>query len=418
MPKTPSRGYAYPTTSSPATVPADLQVPLEQIDADMQTLVDKVGRTLQINPDGTLPTAAEQRVKELIASTSPDLTGYATDASVDQKLAAFGQDSPSVQVGGARPASGWWVDTGAGIVVAASVPVLDDATDTLTWVEREGVEYRIDGALVTSPWRGPEHDATVTVTASAAPGYELSGGPQSWTFEFHSSVESGVYGPMVLADGAILYAPMDDESFPLRWEGPAASFNAGGIVPGSAGGVLRSRGIGAEDYSVAIPGGTGSGLTTSATQLFRASGVAINAGATPWAVELIFSPELSPIAEDSVVIGMGGYLFRWDTSQGLHPYGINSTPGAGYISLPAGERAIIAWVADGTHQIAYLNGIEVGRKVAGAGGGLSPYLGGAGRPLFNHPAGLKGNFAGFAVWSQSIPTPAQILAHARAAGLA
>lgn len=39
---TPNRGYVYPSTSSPATVPADLQVPLEQIDADMQGLADRV----------------------------------------------------------------------------------------------------------------------------------------------------------------------------------------------------------------------------------------------------------------------------------------------------------------------------------------------------------------------------------------
>ena len=42
MPATPSRGYTYPLTSSPATVPADLRVPLEQIDADVQDLADRV----------------------------------------------------------------------------------------------------------------------------------------------------------------------------------------------------------------------------------------------------------------------------------------------------------------------------------------------------------------------------------------
>ena len=39
---TPNRGYVYPTTSSPAKVPADLRMPLEQIDADMQDLEDRV----------------------------------------------------------------------------------------------------------------------------------------------------------------------------------------------------------------------------------------------------------------------------------------------------------------------------------------------------------------------------------------
>ena len=48
MPSTPSRGYTYPTTSSPATVPADLRVPLEQIDADMQHLEDLVSARDQV----------------------------------------------------------------------------------------------------------------------------------------------------------------------------------------------------------------------------------------------------------------------------------------------------------------------------------------------------------------------------------
>ena len=48
MPSTPSRGYTYPTTSSPATVPADLRVPLEQIDADMQGLEDRVSAREQV----------------------------------------------------------------------------------------------------------------------------------------------------------------------------------------------------------------------------------------------------------------------------------------------------------------------------------------------------------------------------------
>ena len=65
MPSTPSRGYTYPTTSSPATVPADLRVPLEQIDADVQTLVDEVGEMVSLNPDGTLPEAAEQQVEAI-----------------------------------------------------------------------------------------------------------------------------------------------------------------------------------------------------------------------------------------------------------------------------------------------------------------------------------------------------------------
>ncbi|WP_138983772.1 fibronectin type III domain-containing protein [Brachybacterium paraconglomeratum] len=63
MPSTPSRGYTYPTTSSPATVPADLRVPLEQIDADVQTLTDQMEGAVRLEEDGSLPVEVESRVE-------------------------------------------------------------------------------------------------------------------------------------------------------------------------------------------------------------------------------------------------------------------------------------------------------------------------------------------------------------------
>ena len=72
MANTPNRGYVYPTTTSPATVPADLQAPLEQIDADVQEITDLVGgfdgridSIVGLNPDGTLPDAAEAQVEAI-----------------------------------------------------------------------------------------------------------------------------------------------------------------------------------------------------------------------------------------------------------------------------------------------------------------------------------------------------------------
>ena len=65
MPSTPSRGYTYPTASSPATVPADLQVPLEQIDADVQTLTDQMEGAVRLEEDGSLPDPVESRVEAI-----------------------------------------------------------------------------------------------------------------------------------------------------------------------------------------------------------------------------------------------------------------------------------------------------------------------------------------------------------------
>lgn len=82
---TPNRGYVYPTTTSPATVPADLQAPLEQIDADVQTLVDEAAAKVGLNADGTAPPALEAQVRALISAeaTSPDLSAYSTTAEVE-----------------------------------------------------------------------------------------------------------------------------------------------------------------------------------------------------------------------------------------------------------------------------------------------------------------------------------------------
>lgn len=42
MPTTPNRGYPYPATTAPATVPADLEKALSRVDADVQSLVDNL----------------------------------------------------------------------------------------------------------------------------------------------------------------------------------------------------------------------------------------------------------------------------------------------------------------------------------------------------------------------------------------
>ena len=48
MPATTNRSYVYPSGTSPATVPSDMQVFLAQIDADVQELRDRVEAREQI----------------------------------------------------------------------------------------------------------------------------------------------------------------------------------------------------------------------------------------------------------------------------------------------------------------------------------------------------------------------------------
>lgn len=48
---TPNRGYPIPTTSAPATVPADLEGALNQVDADVQATIDRVGEVETVAQD-------------------------------------------------------------------------------------------------------------------------------------------------------------------------------------------------------------------------------------------------------------------------------------------------------------------------------------------------------------------------------
>ena len=71
MANTPNRGYTYPTDTDPATVPDDLAIPLTQIDADVQTLVDESAAKVGLNPDGTAPPVLEAQIVSIAQENGP-----------------------------------------------------------------------------------------------------------------------------------------------------------------------------------------------------------------------------------------------------------------------------------------------------------------------------------------------------------
>lgn len=208
---TPNRGYVYPATSSPATVPADLRAPLEQVDADMQTLVDELGEMVSLNPDGTLPEAAEQQV-EAIARENGTPPGsipiFSTLAEAQAwELANPGRVALTTE---APPDPGAWV---------AAAPAFDLVTGRIAIPSDAGATYTINGAPVSAGSHPVEVPSTVTVAAVAKAGYTLAGQTE-WVQAFEEYVDP--YTAAALALNPQHYFAFDDGALPPRDRGTAA----------------------------------------------------------------------------------------------------------------------------------------------------------------------------------------------------
>lgn len=208
---TPNRGYVYPATSSPATVPADLRAPLEQVDADVQTLVDELGEMVSLNPDGTLPDAAEQQV-EVIAREHGTPPGSIPIFSTLTEAQAWELANPGrvALTTEAPPDPGAWV---------AAAPAFDLATGRVTIPSDAGATYTINGAPVSAGSHPVEVPSTVTVAAVAKAGYTLAGQTE-WVQAFEEYVDP--YTAAALALGPQHYFAFDDGALPPRDRGTAA----------------------------------------------------------------------------------------------------------------------------------------------------------------------------------------------------
>lgn len=229
---TPNRGYVYPATSSPATVPADLRALLEQVDADVQTLVDELGEMVSLNPDGTLPDAAEQQVEAIAREhgTPPgSIPIFSTLAEAQAwELANPGRVALTTET---PPDPGAWV---------AAAPAFDLVTGRVAIPSDAGATYTINGAPVSAGSHSVEVPSTVVVAAVAKAGYTLAGQTE-WVQAFEEYVDP--YTAAALALAPQHYFAFDDGGLPPRDRGSAAGagFSAAGVnVNGPAIGVGSS----------------------------------------------------------------------------------------------------------------------------------------------------------------------------------
>ena len=209
MPSTPSRGYTYPTTSSPATVPADLRVPLEQVDADVQTITDELaGRPTHPEVLAVAEAVAAAAVAdvELTAETVARAAGH---------VLHVGEIPPASDTMYGVPVV--WIDTRSRSAWHPAAPGFDLTGRTFTIPTDEGATYYLDGALVpagTYPVVVPEGGETV-VTVSAAPvaGYTFAeSATAGWQVTYEDVVPA--YDVAALAGRVPEYYYRLDDAFP------------------------------------------------------------------------------------------------------------------------------------------------------------------------------------------------------------
>lgn len=329
MANTPNRGYVYPTTTSPATVPADLQAPLEQIDADVQEITDLVGgfdgridSIVGLNPDGTLPDAAEAQV-EAIAQENGTPPGsipiFATLAEAQfWELAHPGRSALTTE---APPDPGAW---------QAARPLFNQVGRSVTIPNDAGATYQIDGAtvsgtvLVTPP-------VTVTVVAVARPGHVLAGDTE-WSFDFVEVLSA--YDAAAMNLDPQFYYRLDEGSAPWENRGSGSLELAGTSA-------TQVAGIGGFAFSTS--GEIRLRSTPAATAFSLAVIVKTDGSAR------IFNPWTPPL---------GIEMYRLPTETRARVSGPSQTPSDAFLPVETGERVehyALTW--DGTTTTAYRNGV-------------------------------------------------------------
>lgn len=236
---TPNRGYPYPTENNPATVPADLERALDQVDADVQTLVDQgqsvvgdvaetTGRVgvlesglsalsdevdgiVGLNADGTAPQALESQIEQIakdFGSPAASIPIFPTLAQA-QSWEAANPGRPALTTE-APPDPGAW---------EATAPTFDLVSGRVTIPSDAGATYTIDGVAKAAGSHAVTVPSTVTVAATAKPGYTLAGQTE-WVQQFEEYVDP--YTAAALALNPQHYFVFDDGALPPRDRGSAA----------------------------------------------------------------------------------------------------------------------------------------------------------------------------------------------------
>ena len=305
----------------------------------------------------------------------------------------------------------------APVAVTPTAPTASDTADTYTIPSMTGVEYLVGGVVkAAGTYSVGDVDATVTVTARAQAGYTLTG-QSSWTLTFTKTppapIPSGEYNPAVMADGPALYLPLDDPAGTTspRVLGAYAAFNTFSLVGGAA---FGGAGVGDGATALSKPTAT-SGFTSNEPEVMRSASSALLSGVTTWSMEFLMAgmSTAAPSAGSGPIAGFNQAKIEMNADgTATGPSGLKATSaGAGALSA----RQHVAYTWDGTTARLYVNGVEVGSSTT-----ARPAFT-AKNKLFLESAGgwavSGGRFAGFAIYEKAL-TPARVLAHAKAAGLA
>lgn len=344
---TPNRGYIYPATSSPATVPADLRAPLEQIDADVQTLTDQMSETVRLNPDGTLPEGVESRV-EVIAREfgSPEgmIPIFPTLAEAQSwMLANPGREAFTSE---APPDPGAW---------RAAAPVFDVVAQTYTIPSDAGASYSVAGVTKAAGTHAVVVPVTVTVVATARPGYALVGVTE-WVQEF---VEiTSPYEGQVFAFAPQHYWRLDETVPPIQDRGSGGPVTTTQVTDARLG--WAGVGVGARAMQASYPFIHPAGIESATVYTF--AGVTTIAPSTiTELIEISGGPRLHYNNARS-----GGAPYEPLNSLSFGVSGSAQEVSRGVLNFVGGEIVHVAVTLDAGTVRAYIDGAEVAAKPAAA----------------------------------------------------
>lgn len=303
--------------------------------------------------------------------------------------------------------------------VTATAPTADDAADTYTIPSKTGVEYLVGGSVKPAgTYSVGDVDATVTVTARATTGYNLTGA-SSWTLTFTkkavASVPSGAYDDAVLADNPGIYVPLDDAAGTTapRVLGAWSAYNTIGLV-GSPAPTFGAAGVGDGATSLA-KSVAASGFTTNEAEVMRGATTAAAAGSglASFTLEILVDglSSAAPSAGGSPVYGLTQAVIGLKgDGRVTGPAGLEQSTTSG----PLSTRMHLAYTWDGTTARLYRNGTEVASSTT-----LKPALTFKNKLFLDNSGGWSptGRFGGAALYDKALAA-SRILAHAQAAGLA
>lgn len=344
---TPNRGYIYPATSSPATVPADLQAPLEQIDADVQTLTDQMGETVRLNPDGTLPEGVESRV-EVIARAFGSPAGmipiFPTLAEAQSwELANPGRTALTVE---APPDPGAW---------QAAAPAFDVVAQSYTIPSDAGAYYTVGGVTKAAGTHAVVAPVTVTVVAVAKPGYSLVGVTE-WVQEF-VEIETPYEG-QVFAFAPQHYWRLDETVPPIQDRGSGGPVTTSQVTEARLG--HAGVGVGARAIRASFPFIHAAGIE-SATAYTFAGVTTIAELAQTELIEISGGPQLHYVN----TLGGGGDPSPMNSVR----FAAKGTPAAvsdRVLNFVGGDIVHVAVTLSEATVRAYINGAEVAAAPAQA----------------------------------------------------